>query len=423
MNFDELGLSKTLLKAIEEEGYTHPTQIQEKAIPYLMQGLDVVGCAPTGTGKTFAFSIPIIHHLQKIAGSAKRHKKIRCLIVSPTRELAVQIGQSMDTYAKYTNLTQLTVFGGVSQTPQVDGLKKGVDVLIGTPGRLLDLHKQGFINLDDLHFLVLDEADQMLDMGFINDIKKIIKLTPDNKQTILFSATMPISIRVLAEEILKNPKWVEVAPVSSTAEKVSQQIYYVGKEDKRKLLYHIIRNQKMNDVLVFVRTKHAAENVVKALLKNNIQADSIHGDKSQSARQQALDRFKNKETTVLVATDIAARGIDIDQLPFVINFNLPNIPETYVHRIGRTARAGYEGTAISFCSTDEISYWKDIEQLIKTKVKTIVDHPYPILGQETPSASSSTKPKQKPKPDLRNKPKTKSSRKSENSKKNKKRWY
>jgi ATP-dependent RNA helicase RhlE len=337
------------------------------------------------------------------------------LVVTPTRELAVQIGQNFDAYGMFTHLNQLTVFGGVSQVPQVDVLKKGVDVLVATPGRLLDLHKQGFIDLDHLHFLVLDEADQMLDMGFIHDVKKIIKLTPDNRQTILFSATMPIAIREMADQFLKSPKWVEVAPVSSTAEKVAQRIYFVEKEDKRKLLYHIIRNDKMTDVLVFVRTKHGADNVVKALKKNDIQAEAIHGDKSQSARQRALDKFKNKEVSVLVATDIAARGIDIDQLSFVVNLDLPNIPETYVHRIGRTARAGREGIAISFCSKDEKPYWKDIELLTKANVKIISDHPFPWNEVEKPAEA---------KPDLRNKNKEKNnSRKSEVSKKNKKRWY
>lgn len=415
MKFEDFDLSQTVLKAIEEQGYTTPTPIQEKCIPLLIAGNDLVGCAQTGTGKTAAFAIPIVQHLNRLGGSAKKAKKIRCLVVTPTRELAVQIGQNFDTYGMFTHLNQLTIFGGVSQVPQVDVLKKGVDILVATPGRLLDLHKQGFVDLDHLHFLVLDEADQMLDMGFIHDVKKIIKLTPDNRQTILFSATMPMAIREMADQFLKSPKWVEVTPVSSTAEKVAQRIYFVEKEDKRKLLYHIIRNDKMTDVLVFVRTKHSADNVVKALEKNGIQAEAIHGDKSQSARQRALDKFKNKEVSVLVATDIAARGIDIDQLSFVVNLDLPNIPETYVHRIGRTARAGREGIAISFCSKDEKPYWKDIELLTKAKVKTISDHPFPWSEVEKPADA---------KPDLRNKNKeNNNSRKSESSKKNKKRWY
>lgn len=418
MLFEDLSLSKSILKAVEEEGYTNPTPIQQQSIPVILDGRDLVGTAQTGTGKTAAFAIPIIHHLHRSIGSSKRHKQIHALIVTPTRELAVQIGQSFDTYGKYTNLRQLTIFGGVSQIPQVDQLKKGVDVLVATPGRLLDLHKQGFIDLDHLHVLVLDEADQMLDMGFINDVKKIVKLTPSNRQTLLFSATMPIAIRELAEMFLKDPAKVEVAPVSSTAETVQQQIYFVDKADKRKLLYHLIRNENISDVLVFSRTKHGADNVVKALRKQGVAAEAIHGDKSQNSRQRVLDAFKNKEVGVLVATDIAARGIDIDKLPFVINFDLPNIPETYVHRIGRTGRAGEGGIAISFCGKDEAPYWKDILKLIKVDVKEIKDHPFPWQGkseeEETPQSNSNRSAGH------HNKNK---SRKSDNSKKNKKRWY
>ncbi len=416
MLFEDLSLSKSIQKAVYEEGYTHPTPIQEQAIPLVLSGRDVIGCAQTGTGKTAAFAIPIIHQLHRIVGSSKRAKEIRALIVTPTRELAVQIGQNFDTYAKYTNLTQITLFGGVSQIPQVDTLKKGVDVVIATPGRLLDLHKQGFINFDNLHTLVLDEADQMLDMGFINDVKKIVKLTPNNRQTLLFSATMPIAIRELAEMFLKDPAKVEVSPVSSTAEKVEQRIYFVEKTEKRNLLYHLIKNENLSDVLVFSRTKHGADNVVKALRKNNIAAEAIHGDKSQNARQRVLEAFKNKEVGVLVATDIAARGIDIDQLPFVINFDLPNIPETYVHRIGRTGRAGNGGIAITFCSKDEHPYWKDIQKLIKVDVTTVSDHPYPWHAG-SPEAIA-----EKPKNSNRSGGAHKS-RKSNASKQNKKRWY
>ncbi len=413
--FEDLSLSKSIQKAVHEIGYTEPTPIQAQAIPIILEGKDLVGCAQTGTGKTAAFAIPIIHQLHRIVGSSKKSKQIRCLIVTPTRELAVQIGQNFDTYAKYTNLTQLTIFGGVSQIPQVDVLKKGVDILIATPGRLLDLHKQGFIDLDHLHNLVLDEADQMLDMGFVNDVKKIVKLTPANRQTLLFSATMPIEIRELAEMFLKNPENVSVSPVSSTAEKIDQKIYFVDKSDKRNLLYHLIRNENLSDVLVFSRTKHGADNIVRSLRKKGVAAEAIHGDKSQSARQRVLDAFKNKEVGVLVATDIAARGIDIDQLPFVINFDLPNIPETYVHRIGRTGRAGNGGMAISFCGKDEHPYWKDIQKLIKVDVKTISDHPYP-WKEGSPDA---TTPQQN---SNRSAGRTKS-RKSANSKQNKKRWY
>lgn len=418
MLFEDLSLSKSIQRAVFEEGYTSPTPIQEKAIPFILAGKDLVGCAQTGTGKTAAFAIPIIHNLHRMIGSSKKTKEIRCLVVTPTRELAVQIGESFDTYGKYTNIRQLTIFGGVSQVPQVDQLKKGVDILIATPGRLLDLHKQGFIDFDSLHYLVLDESDLMLDMGFINDVRKIVKLVPSNRQTLLFSATMPMAIRELADTFLNKPEYVSVTPVSSTAEIIEQQIYFVGKEDKRGLLYHLIRNENLSNVLVFVRTKHGADNVVKALKKHGVNAEAIHGDKSQTARQRVLDHFKNKEISVLVATDIAARGIDIESLPYVINFDLPNIPETYVHRIGRTGRAGNGGISISFCSKDEEPYWKDIQKLIKVNVKTIKDHPFPWKDAE---------PNPDAKPDLRNnkKPEGKenNSRKSEASKKNKKRWY
>lgn len=417
MLFEDLSLSKSIQRAVFEEGYTNPTPIQEKAIPIVLAGKDLVGCAQTGTGKTAAFAIPIIHNLHRMVGSSKKTKQIRCLVVTPTRELAVQIGESFDTYGKYTNLRQLTIFGGVSQVPQVDQLKKGVDILIATPGRLLDLHKQGFLDFDHLHFLVLDESDLMLDMGFINDVRKIVKLVPNNRQTLLFSATMPMAIRELADTFLNKPEYVSVTPVSSTAEIIEQQVYFVDKENKRGLLYHLIRNQNLSNVLVFVRTKHGADNVVKALKKNGVNAEAIHGDKSQTARQRVLDQFKNKEITVLVATDIAARGIDIESLPYVINFDLPNIPETYVHRIGRTGRAGNGGISISFCGKDEEVYWKDILKLIKVNVKTIKDHPFP-WKENIPNPDA--------KPDLRNKKKPvgeSKSRKSEASKKNKKRWY
>lgn len=415
MKFEDLSLAKSILQAVTEEGYTAPTPIQQQAIPVVLEGRDLVGCAQTGTGKTAAFAIPILNHLHRNIGTSKRHKVIRALVVTPTRELALQIGASFDTYGKYTNVRQLTIFGGVSQIPQTDQLKKGVDVLIATPGRLLDLHKQGFIDLDHLHTLVLDEADQMLDMGFINDVKKIVKLTPDNRQTLLFSATMPLQIRELAELFLTDPTNVQVAPVSSTAETVSQKIYFVDKTEKRNLLYHLIRNENLSNLLVFARTKHGADNVVRALRKRGVAAEAIHGDKSQSARVRVLEAFKNKEVGVLVATDIAARGIDIEQLPYVINFDLPNIPETYVHRIGRTGRAGNGGMAISFCSKDEAPYWKDIQKLIKVSVDVVADHPYPWKDGD-PVAVQEPKPVQQ----RSGKPK---SRKSQGAKNNKKRWY
>ena len=375
--------------------------------------------AQTGTGKTGAFAIPILNLIHRIVGSAKKAKHIRTLVVTPTRELAIQIDESFKTYGKYTNVKSLVIFGGVNQVPQVNELKMGVDVLIATPGRLLDLHKQGFIDLDHLHHLVLDEADQMLDMGFINDVKKIIKLTPSNRQTLLFSATMPLAIRELADTFLTRPKYISVTPISSTAENVSQKVYFVNKDDKRLLLKQLIIQESLSNALVFTRTKHGADNIVKVLKKASIKAEAIHGDKSQNARQRVLEQFKNKEIDILVATDIAARGIDIEQLPFVINFDIPNISETYVHRIGRTGRAGNSGLAISFCGKDEKPYWLDIEKLIRMKVKVVTDHQYTWKDEEVnPDA----------KPDLRNKDKNKmnpnsNSRKSEASKKNKKRWY
>jgi len=419
MTFNDLKLYNNIQQALEEEGYSNPTPIQEQAIPEILLGQDLVACAQTGTGKTGAFAIPILNLIHRIVGSAKKAKHIRTLVVTPTRELAIQIDESFKTYGKYTNVKSLVIFGGVNQVPQVNELKNGIDVLIATPGRLLDLHKQGFINLNHMHHLVLDEADQMLDMGFINDVKKIIKLTPDNRQTLLFSATMPLAIRELADTFLTKPKYISVTPISSTAENVSQKVYFVNKDDKRLLLKQLIIQESLSNALVFTRTKHGADNIVKVLKKASIKAEAIHGDKSQNARQRVLEQFKNKEIDILVATDIAARGIDIEQLPFVINFDIPNISETYVHRIGRTGRAGNSGLAISFCGKDEKPYWQDIEKLIRMKVKVVTDHPFTWKDEEVnPDA----------KPDLRNKDKNKmnpnsNSRKSEASKKNKKRWY
>jgi ATP-dependent RNA helicase RhlE len=419
MTFNDLKLYNNIQQALEEEGYSNPTPIQEQAIPEILLGQDLVACAQTGTGKTGAFAIPILNLIHRIVGSANKAKHIRTLVVTPTRELAIQIDESFKTYGKYTNVKSLVIFGGVNQVPQVNELKNGVDVLIATPGRLLDLHKQGYIDLNHMHHLVLDEADQMLDMGFINDVKKIIKLTPDNRQTLLFSATMPLAIRELADTFLTKPKYISVTPISSTAENVSQKVYFVNKDDKRLLLKQLIIQESLSNALVFTRTKHGADNIVKVLKKASIKAEAIHGDKSQNARQRVLEQFKNKEIDILVATDIAARGIDIEQLPFVINFDIPNISETYVHRIGRTGRAGNSGLAISFCGKDEKPYWQDIEKLIRMKVKVVTDHSFTWKDDEiNPDA----------KPDLRNKDSNRmnsnsNSRKSEASKKNKKRWY
>ena len=419
MTFNDLKLYNNIQQALEEEGYSNPTPIQEQAIPEILLGQDLVACAQTGTGKTGAFAIPILNLIHRIVGSANKAKHIRTLVVTPTRELAIQIDESFKTYGKYTNVKSLVIFGGVNQVPQVNELKNGVDVLIATPGRLLDLHKQGYIDLDHMHHLVLDEADQMLDMGFINDVKKIIKLTPDNRQTLLFSATMPLAIRELADTFLTKPKYISVTPISSTAENVSQKVYFVNKDDKRLLLKQLIIQESLSNALVFTRTKHGADNIVKVLKKASIKAEAIHGDKSQNARQRVLEQFKNKEIDILVATDIAARGIDIEQLPFVINFDIPNISETYVHRIGRTGRAGNSGLAISFCGKDEKPYWQDIEKLIRMKVKVVTDHSFTWKDDEiNPDA----------KPDLRNKDSNRmnpnsNSRKSEASMKYKKRWY
>ncbi|WP_396188458.1 DEAD/DEAH box helicase [Flavobacterium sp.] len=431
MTFEDLKLHRNITEVLKEENYVAPTPIQQQAIPIILEEHDLVGCAQTGTGKTAAFAIPILNYLHPIIGSKNKRKVIRTLVLAPTRELAHQILDSFETYGRYMNTKAMVIYGGVNQVPQVNKIKEGVDILIATPGRLLDLHKQGFIDLNHLHHLVIDEADQMLDMGFINDVKKIIKLTPDNRQTLLFSATMPAAIRELADQFLKQPKFVSVTPVSSTAEKVNQKVYMVQKEDKRKLLIHLLQEEKLTNVLVFVRTKHSADNVVKALKKNEIKAEAIHGDKSQSARLRVLDEFKTKQIGVLVATDIAARGIDIDLLPFVINFDIPNIPETYVHRIGRTGRAGNEGLAISFCGKDELAYWKDIEKLTRQQIKVVKDNPFPFREyteeEKTAKQNDRRNPKkqnsgQKP-AGTSNAKKPSNSKKSDAAKKNKKRWY
>mgnify|MGYP003630026153 FL=1 len=375
MTFKELGIAEPILKALTLEGYENPTPIQEQAIPILLKGKDLLGVAQTGTGKTAAFGIPILHHLYtNNSGLGKR--KIKALVVTPTRELAIQIGESFTAYGKFTGIKNTVIFGGVKQGKQTDELRKGVEILIATPGRLLDLMNQGFISLRDLEHVVLDEADQMLDMGFIHDVKKIIAKLPPKRQSLFFSATMPKTIVELSQKILGEFEQVTIKPQQATAEKVEQAIYFVPKGDKAKLLIHLIDVKAAKAVLVFSRTKHGANKIVKLLDKAGVNAAAIHGNKSQTARQNALNDFKDGKLTVLVATDIAARGIDIDDLSLVVNYDLPNVPETYVHRIGRTGRADASGVALSFCDGEERPYLKDIQKLIKQNIPVITDHPY-----------------------------------------------
>jgi len=376
MKFEDLNLHPTLLKAVKDQNYVNPTAIQEQAIPLILKDNDVLGTAQTGTGKTAAFALPILHHL--INEKSNNNKtKIRALVVTPTRELAIQIGENFTDYAKYNNIKNTVIFGGVKQGTQTNALANGVDVLVATPGRLLDLMGQGFISLDDIGYFVLDEADRMLDMGFINDIKKLLEKLPKNRQSLFFSATMPNSILTLSNTILRNPQKIAVHQVSTTAETIQQSIYYTNKSDKKDLLFHILKNKDINQILVFSRTKHGADRIVRNLQKNNIEAAAIHGDKSQNQRQRALQSFKDYKVRVLVATDIAARGIDIDKLSYVLNYDIPNEPETYVHRIGRCGRAGEKGVSISICEPEENVYAKDIEKLIKQKIEAVQNHPFP----------------------------------------------
>jgi ATP-dependent RNA helicase RhlE len=374
MRFEDLKLIEPLLRAVRSEGYTEPTPIQVQAIPHVMAGRDLLGCAQTGTGKTAAFALPILQRL--VAVPRPQGIPIRVLVLAPTRELATQIGESFDTYGRHTGMKQATIFGGVGQNPQVDRLRRGADILVATPGRLLDLMGQGFVKLNRLEVLVLDEADRMLDMGFIHDVRRIIAALPTKRQTLLFSATMPAEILDLAHSILREPVNVAVTPVASTVDTVRQSVFFVEKPDKPALLQHILRDRAIRRVLVFTRTKHGANKVVSQLNRASIHAEAIHGNKSQSARERALANFKKGSTRVLVATDIAARGIDVEDITHVVNFDLPNEPETYVHRIGRTARAGAEGVAISFCNIEEREYLRDIERLIQLRVPVESDYPY-----------------------------------------------
>ncbi|MDD2525440.1 MAG: DEAD/DEAH box helicase [Bacteroidales bacterium] len=370
MTFKELNIIEPILKALTEKEYTLPTPIQAQAIPVLLNNRDILGCAQTGTGKTAAFAIPIIQQIIQERESGK-YRDIKALILTPTRELAIQIDESFTDYAKYTPLRHCVIFGGVKQKSQTDKLQKGVDVLIATPGRLLDLINQKYISLNSISHFVLDEADRMLDMGFIHDIKRILPLLPRDRQTLFFSATMPPVIATLAKSILRNPVKVEVAPVSSTIDTIKQYMYFVEKEEKKRLLVKLLNKDKELSVLVFSRTKHGANKIAQHLCKEGIESDAIHGNKSQNARQRALTNFKSRATRVLIATDIAARGIDIEQLPLVINYDLPEVPETYVHRIGRTGRAGCEGISISFCNKEEKQQLKDIQKLIGKTIQVL----------------------------------------------------
>jgi len=412
MPFKELQLIKPLLKAISEQNYDAPTPVQEQTIPLVLAKKDVITTAQTGTGKTAAFALPILQMLFDKQDAGKKGKKIRALIVSPTRELALQIMESFKAYGKYTNLRTAVVYGGTSIEPQKDVLKKGVDILVATPGRLLDLHKQDFINLDFIETLVLDEADLMLDMGFIDDVRKIERLCKTEKQLLLFSATMPNKVVNLANTILKDAELVEATPSSSAAQNVNQFLFYVHKQHKMELCLHLLRNTITGNILIFRRTKLGIAKLEKMLKGNGYKVDSIHGDKTQNDREAALEHFKDGKINILIATDVAARGIDINNLDAVINFDIPNVSETYVHRIGRTGRAGKSGSSYSFCSADEKPYIKGIQQLINTVIPVEENHPY-VLDPKAKKEIHKTPGKSK----------HKSGRKSAASKKNKKRWY
>lgn len=389
--FQSLQLIQALMRALDEEGYTQPTPIQQQAIPEVLNGRDLLGCAQTGTGKTAAFSLPMLQLLQQ-SGPAK-HRIIRGLVITPTRELAIQIHESLTAYGRYLPLKHAVIFGGVSQVPQVQQLKNGVDILVATPGRLLDLMHQGYIALDGIRFFVLDEADRMLDMGFIHDVRKVIAALPKQRQSLFFSATMPPAIQQLAETILKDPVEVKVNPVSSTVDIIQQELFHVDKGNKPKLLLHLLETENIPTALVFTRTKYGADKLVKVLLQHGVRSEAIHGNKAQQARQRALSNFKAGTTRVLVATDIAARGIDVDDLQYVINYEVTNVPETYVHRIGRTGRAGASGTAYSFCDEEELAYVWDIEKLTNQRIPARSNHPFPPSFPTAKPLLPSPKPK------------------------------
>ncbi|RAR41263.1 DEAD/DEAH box helicase [Paenibacillus sp. MDMC362] len=427
MTFQDLNISPVILKALAKENYKTPTPIQAQAIPAVLAGRDLLGCAQTGTGKTAAFSVPMIQLLNEQPPKPGMTRRIRALVLSPTRELALQISDNVKAYSQFTKLRSTAIVGGVSQKTQERALQQGADILIATPGRLLDLMNQKRVDLQHVEILVLDEADRMLDMGFIHDVKRIIAKMPSKRQTLFFSATMPAEITQLVKTLLQNPVKVEITPVSSTAERIKQSVYLLETGNKQKQLNELMKDPSIVSALVFTRTKRGADRVVRDLTKVNISAQAIHGNKSQVSRQTALKNFKSGETRVLVATDIAARGIDIDELSHVINFNLPNIPETYVHRIGRTGRAGLSGTAISFCEVDEVPFLRDIEKLIGKSIPEVKDHAFPMSGSlraakvdRSPKSgsakpgkakSAAVRPTAKPKADATRKPKTDTARK------------
>lgn len=396
MKFSDLEIIQPILKAVQEEGYVHPSPIQEQAIPILLEKKDLIGCAHTGTGKTAAFSIPIIQHIYLDKKQSTGKRQIRALVISPTRELAIQIRNSFSTYGKYTHIKSTVVYGGVRQNAQVNSLKNGVDVLVATPGRLLDLINQGFISLKHIEYFVLDEADHLLDMGFIHDINKIVGLLPQRRQSLFFSATMPKEIVNLSHKVLGDPYEVTIKPQQTTAERVGQSVYFVSKQSKAKLLKHILQTESFDSTLVFSRTKHGADKITSILKKGNFNAEAIHGNKSQNERHRTLGRFKSGKTKILVATDIAARGIDVSQLSLVVNYDLPNISETYVHRIGRTGRASASGLAISFCSGEEKPYLKDIQNLIKQQIPVIDNQPFPDDGAEDEPVKDKKPERRKP---------------------------
>jgi ATP-dependent RNA helicase RhlE len=385
MMFAELGLIPPLVSAVAAEGYTEPTPIQQRAIPHVLAGKDLLGLAQTGTGKTAAFALPI---LQRLHGAKPAQRKIRCLILTPTRELASQIGESFSTYGKNLTLSNYVIFGGVGMEPQKQALRRVMDVLVATPGRLLDLAGQRLVDLSGLEIFVLDEADRMLDMGFIHDVRKVIALLPRKRQTLFFSATMPREAQDLADHLLVRPETVAVTPPATTAERIDQEVYFVDKSNKRNLLVDVLRDSAMQRVLVFSRTKHGANRIAEHLLHAGINAEAIHGNKSQNARERALSGFKTGRVRVLVATDIAARGIDVDGVTHVVNFDVPEVPETYVHRIGRTARAGASGMAMTFCDSEERADWRGVLKLTKQEIPVVEGHPFESKGGEAPRAPS-----------------------------------